>query len=285
MDHFTTISSMKSWIQEQKKLGKTIGFVPTMGFLHEGHLSLMKRAKEENDVLVASIFVNPLQFGEGEDFDSYPKDIVKDKEVAENIGVDALFTPTSKEMYPQEMSATMTVHDGVDVLCGASRPGHFNGMATVVMKLFGIVTPNRVYFGLKDAQQLAVIENFVRDYHLDLEIVRAPIVREEDGLAKSSRNVNLTKEERAEAKNIYASLKEIKTVIENGQETSVEKLESHLEELLEKNLSARLDYAEIRAFPSLEKLEELTVASGDILVALAVKYSKVRLIDNVIVTL
>lgn len=283
MEQFTTIKSIKNWIKEQKKNGKQIGFVPTMGFLHEGHLSLMKKAREENDIVVASIFVNPLQFGEGEDYETYPRDEKRDYELAKGVGVDALFTPTVQEMYPQPMSATFIVHKGVDVLCGANRPGHFDGVATVVMKLFGIITPDRAYFGLKDAQQLAVLENLVRDYHLDIEIVRGSIVREDDGLAKSSRNVNLTDEERGEAPYIYKTLKDFAELIEKGKETSVPKLERKLQSLLNERISGNIDYAEIRTFPALEKIDDLSNETGDIIIAAAVRYSKVRLIDNVII--
>lgn len=285
MEQFTTIKEMKNWVKQQKQLGKEIGFVPTMGYLHEGHLSLMKKAKEENDLVVVSIFVNPLQFGEGEDYDRYPRDEKRDYELAKEVGVNALFTPTVKEMYPEPMSATLVVHKGVDVLCGASRPGHFDGVATVVMKLFGIVTPNRAYFGLKDAQQLAVIENLVRDYHLDIEIVRGQIIREEDGLAKSSRNINLTDTERLEAKNIYRTLKEIAALIEKREELSVTKLENRLLLLLNERITGKIDYAEIRLFPSLQKPTDLTNVTGDILIACAVRYSTVRLIDNIMISL
>lgn len=282
MEQFTSIHEMKQWVQKQKEQGKKIGFVPTMGYLHEGHLSLMEKAKAENDLVVASIFVNPLQFGEGEDFDRYPKDEKRDFQLAKDVGVNVLFTPTVDEMYPKPMSATFVVHEGVDVLCGASRPGHFDGVVTVVMKLFGIVSPDRAYFGLKDAQQLAVLENLVRDYHLDIEIVRGPIIREDDGLAKSSRNVNLTEVEREEAKNIFQALTEIASIIKTRGETSVSELENYLHSLLEDNLTATVDYAEIRTFPALDKPVDLAHVTGEIIIAVAVRYSKVRLIDNII---
>lgn len=165
MKQFKKIQALKKWIREQKQKGMTVGFVPTMGYLHEGHISLIEKANEENDIVVLSIFVNPLQFGVGEDFDRYPKDEERDLMIAKGAAVDVVFSPSIQEMYPIKMSATFKVHEGADVLCGSKRPGHFDGVATVVMKLFGIVNPNKAYFGLKDAQQVAVIERIVKDYH------------------------------------------------------------------------------------------------------------------------
>ncbi|ADU30166.1 pantoate--beta-alanine ligase [Evansella cellulosilytica] len=278
MKIFTSIPALKIWLKDNKSNNASIGYVPTMGFLHEGHEALLNKAIEENDLVVLSIFVNPLQFGENEDFDRYPKNIEKDIEVAKKYGVDAIFHPSVHEMYPSEMSATFKVHH-MDVLCGAKRPGHFDGVATVVMKLFGIVTPDRAYFGLKDAQQVAVIERLVKDYHLNIDIVRVPTVRENDGLAKSSRNVNLTKSERAEAPYIYKTLLEVKNWILDERCYDTDKIEVKLKTLLSKRLSGNLDYAEVRGFPSLKKMKTL---SSDVMIAVAIKYSKARLIDNVI---
>ncbi|MDQ0257444.1 pantoate--beta-alanine ligase [Evansella vedderi] len=280
MKKFTEIKELKEWIRELKLTGMSIGFVPTMGYLHEGHLSLVEQAKNENDLVILSIFVNPLQFGEGEDFDRYPKDKERDLSLASKVGVDAVFMPTVKEMYPKKMSATLVVHEGTDVLCGAKRPGHFDGVATVVMKLFGIVAPDRAYFGLKDAQQVAVIERLVNDYHLDIEIVRGATVREADGLAKSSRNVNLTSKERVEAPIIFRSLLKIKDRILNGTYKKVSDVEEGLKEELSQHITGYIDYAEVRSFPS---LKELNFLQGELIIAVAVKYSKVRLIDNLIV--
>ena len=170
---------------------RTVGFVPTMGFLHEGHLSLVKQAREQNDIVVMSIFVNPAQFGPGEDFEAYPRDAERDASLAQAAGVDILFMPTPEEMYPQDGGIRILPGPQANVLCGASRPGHFDGVLKVVLKLFNIVDPDRSYFGMKDAQQLAIIETFVRDFNLRTSIVRVPIIRDQDGLAKSSRNVNL----------------------------------------------------------------------------------------------
>ena len=275
----STIKEMQAWISEKKYKGNTIGFVPTMGFLHEGHLSLAEQAKHENDYLVMSIFVNPLQFGEGEDFDQYPKDRNRDEKLARELGADVLFVPKVKEMYPREMSATFIVK-GMDVLCGASRPGHFNGVATVVMKLFAIVSPNRAYFGLKDAQQVAVIERLVEDYHLQIEIVRGSTVREEDGLAKSSRNVNLTENERAEAPHIFQTLQEMKKLIINEGILETGLLEKQFQQLLTQRISGKIDYAEIKSFPELKSINKI---EDEVLIATAIKYSKVRLIDNVVI--
>ncbi|MDG5787565.1 pantoate--beta-alanine ligase [Evansella sp. AB-P1] len=278
MEIITDIFSMKNWIMEAKLQGKKIGFVPTMGFLHEGHLSLIKQANKENDIVVLSIFVNPLQFGAGEDFERYPKNKIGDEQLAKDNGVHVLFCPTVDEMYPTPMSATFVVHEGVDVLCGANRPGHFDGVATVVMKLFGIMTPDRAYFGLKDAQQVAVIERLVKDYHLDITIVRGATVREQDGLAKSSRNVNLTEDERKEAPLIYQTLVEMKKLLLEKKRNNTVEIEALIMEKLRKRLSGSIDYCEIRSFPSLKKLE---IIEGEMIIAVAVRYSKARLIDNI----
>lgn len=192
------IESIGEMIKEREKLdGKSVGLVPTMGYLHEGHLSLVEAAKQECDVVVMSIFVNPLQFGPEEDFDRYPRDLERDQRLAREHGVDILFVPQAEEMYPKKPAATVKVTGITEVLCGKSRPGHFDGVATVVMKLFQLVRPRRAYFGQKDAQQVAVIHRMAEDLNVPVEIVACPIVREKDGLAMSSRNVYLTEEERA----------------------------------------------------------------------------------------
>ncbi|SDY88235.1 pantoate--beta-alanine ligase [Evansella caseinilytica] len=282
MEAIKTIQAIKSLVKQQKATGKSIGFVPTMGFLHEGHLSLIKQAKLENDFVVVSIFVNPLQFGEGEDYDRYPRDVEKDNMLLQSLGVDVLFHPEVSEMYPGKLSAQIVVREGVNVLCGAKRPGHFDGVATVVMKLFQIVLPDKAYFGLKDAQQVAVIERLVKDYHLDVEIIRGRTVREEDGLAKSSRNVYLTERERKEAPAIYQALLKTKEKLLQDSTKTGSEIESFLNELLTVRLSGKVDYAEVRSFPDLKKLTSL---EGEIIIAAAVNYSKARLIDNVIVQL
>ncbi|WP_170885528.1 pantoate--beta-alanine ligase [Bacillus alkalicellulosilyticus] len=265
-------------LQQQIPNGKTVGFVPTMGFLHEGHLSLVQQAKKECDLVVMSIFVNPLQFGPNEDFDRYPRNFERDCLLAEQEGVDFLFYPTVKEMYPVQPALTVKVHEGVDVLCGKSRPGHFDGVATVVLKLLQIVSPERAYFGLKDAQQVAAIEKLIRDFHLRVTLVGCPTLREHDGLAKSSRNVNLTRSERENASNLYQSLLLGKQVVEAGEYRS-QKVLSVIEEFVRKNVTGTVDYIEVLSYPELGEIEHL---SGRCILAIAVQYSKARLIDNII---
>lgn len=280
MNIFTKIDDLKTEILKQKAAGKTIGYVPTMGYLHEGHASLMDHARKENDIVVLSIFVNPLQFGPKEDLASYPRDFERDTQVAENHKVDFIFYPTVEEMYPKEPSVMVTVKDRTDVLCGKSRPGHFDGVATVLTKLFHIVSPNKVYFGLKDAQQVAVVDGLVKDFNFPLEIVSVPTVREEDGLAKSSRNVNLLPEERKQAPAIYRGLKLAEKAIQDGEKDPdkiVELIKAHIQEQTEGNI----DYIEIYSYPELKVMEEL---NGKIIIAVAVVFTKVRLIDNLIIS-
>jgi len=280
MNTFTKISDLRAELNKQKAAGKTIGFVPTMGYLHEGHASLMDHARKENDIVVLSIFVNPLQFGPKEDLASYPRDLERDQQVAENHKVDFIFYPTVEEMYPKEPSVTVTVKDRTDVLCGKSRPGHFDGVATVLTKLFHIVSPDKVYFGMKDAQQVAVVDGLVNDFNFPLEIVSVPTVREEDGLAKSSRNVNLLPEERKQVPAIYQGLKLAEKAIQDGEKDPskiVELIKSHIQEQTE----GSIDYVEIYSYPELKVMEQL---NGKIIIAVAVVFTKVRLIDNLIIS-
>ena len=272
------IHDMQNLVHQIKTEGKTIGFVPTMGYLHEGHLSLIKRAKAENDVVVLSIFVNPLQFGPNEDYETYPRDIERDQKLAEEIGVDYLFSPTVQEMYPKEPTISIKVIKRTNVLCGRSRVGHFDGVATVVLKLLHIVQPNRAYFGLKDAQQVAVISGLIEDLNIPVELVPVETVREQDGLAKSSRNVHLTPSERNEAKHLYQSLLLGKKLIVQGErnpETIIQEMESYLS----KQISGEIDYIEMYSYPD---LTPLPYVKGRVIIALAVKFSKARLIDNII---
>ena len=273
----TSIKEMQQHIKTLKLEGKKVGFVPTMGYLHEGHLTLMNKARSENDVLAVSIFVNPLQFGPNEDFESYPRDFERDSKLAENNGVDILFHPSTEDMYPTKMSLTANVQSRIDVLCGRKRNGHFDGVATVLIKLFNIVQPDRAYFGLKDAQQVAVVDGLITDLNFPITLVPVEIVREEDGLAKSSRNVNLTAKERAEATRLYESLQMAKTAIENGQRNP-RVVEELIMNHLTKHTSGEIDYVEIYSYPELDELSELT---GKIIIAIAVKFTKVRLIDNI----
>lgn len=276
MKQVRTVKQLKEEVSLLKRSGKTVGFVPTMGFLHEGHLALAAQAVKNYDFVVMSIFVNPLQFGAGEDYDSYPRDEKRDSMLAENAGVNLLFLPEMEEIYPEEMSSTITVQKGADILCGRTRPGHFDGVATVVMKLFHIVEPDGAFFGQKDAQQAAIIKKMVKDFNMSIEIHPVPIVREPDGLAMSSRNVRLTDEERKEAPLIYQLLRETVEEYSSSKNYSA----SSTAEYFQKHLSGKVDYAEVLTFPDL--LPPLPGYKGKLVAAAAVKYSRVRLIDNII---
>jgi len=278
MIEINTIQEMNRWTETKKREGYTIGFVPTMGFLHEGHLSLLKRAKEETDKVVMSVFVNPLQFGEGEDFEEYPRDKQRDAALAEKNGVDVLFYPTVAEIYPSPMSVTLKVHHGVDVLCGASRPGHFDGVATIVLKLFQMIKPDKAFFGMKDAQQITVIERMVVDFYLKIDIVRVGIIREKDGLAKSSRNVNLSSAERDEAPIIYETLKKARQQALDKQIISASELTLWVEEQLATRLMGTVDYVQVLRFPD---LTTPATFEGEMILAIAVYYEHARLIDNI----
>ncbi|WP_053035272.1 pantoate--beta-alanine ligase [Staphylococcus haemolyticus] len=273
-----TVSEMQQITQELKSTGKTIGFVPTMGALHEGHLSMMRRSVEENDITVISVFVNPLQFGPNEDFDAYPRQIDQDVALVEAINVDYVFHPAVEEMYPNELSVTLKVGRLAEVLEGAQRPGHFDGVVTVVNKLFNIVSPNKAYFGKKDAQQLAIVEKMVEDFNHPIQIVGIDIVREEDGLARSSRNVYLTDDERQEAVHLSKSLEIAQTLYKQGERRShiiVGEIKTYLSE----HTSGHIDEVAIYSYPDLEVAIEI---QGQIFISLAVKFSKARLIDNII---
>ncbi|MFT9600589.1 pantoate--beta-alanine ligase [Mesobacillus sp.] len=273
-----TITEMQEQMQKLKSEGKSIGYVPTMGFLHEGHISLMERARPENDLVVLSIFVNPLQFGPTEDLDAYPRDFERDHKIAEAEGVDFIFYPSAEEMYPDNASVRISVVDRTNVLCGKSRPGHFDGVATVLIKLFNIIQPTRAYFGLKDAQQVAVVDGLIKDFNFPIELIPVETVREENGLAKSSRNVYLSEDERQQAVELSRSLDMARIAIERGERNPcelVEMVKHHIHE----NTSGIVDYVEIYSYPELQELETL---KGKVIIALAVKFSKARLIDNAI---
>lgn len=273
----STKKELQQTILQYKRQKKTIGFVPTMGYLHEGHLSLVKHARGDNDLVVLSIFVNPLQFGENEDFGTYPRDLDRDLALAEKAQVDIVFAPSTEEMYPDEPSVTVKVKSRVDVLCGKKREGHFDGVATVLTKLFHLVQPDRAYFGMKDAQQVAVVHGLIEDFHFPIELVRVETVREEDGLAKSSRNVRLLPHEREEAPNLYKALQSGKKMVEEGERHSAKVIE-HIRGLLNQQITGEIDYIEIYSYPDLKPLDKLT---GQIIIALAVKYKQARLIDNI----
>lgn len=260
-----------------KKEGNTVGLVPTMGFLHEGHLSLVREARQNNDIVVVSIFVNPKQFGPKEDLASYPRDFERDASMLEAAGVDFILAPEAEDMYPGGYATYVDVEGELTGrLCGASRPGHFRGVATVVSKLFNIVAPDRAYFGIKDAQQVAVIRRMTMDLNFDLEIVACPIVREADGLALSSRNVYLSESERADALVLSQSLFMARDLIEAG-ERSAGAVRDAVAERISAVPSAVIDYIEVVDAITLAPVE---VLSGKILIALAVKVGKPRLIDN-----
>lgn len=274
-----SIQELRTLLKHTDRPQSTVGFVPTMGYLHEGHLELVKQAKEQNDTVVMSIFVNPTQFGPGEDFDSYPRDLERDSKLAEEAGVDIIFAPSVEEMYPRDGGIRIIPGPQANRLCGASRPGHFDGVLQVVLKLFNIVEPDRSYFGMKDAQQLALIETFVRDYNIRTKIVRVPIVREYDGLAKSSRNVNLTIEERQDAPVIYQALQKGATWV--SDRNSPEEVERRIANYITSTSSGVIDYVQLLDYPSLDPVTEQT---NEIIIACAVKFSSTRLIDNIIMS-
>lgn len=272
-----SIDQLKKSLNRAKRERQTVGFVPTMGFLHEGHLALVKQARIENELVVMSIFVNPAQFGPGEDYETYPRNAQKDFALASAAGVDILFMPDVDEMYPRPSTIELLPGSQAHALCGNTRPGHFDGVLKVILKLFNIVDPDRSYFGMKDAQQLAIIETFVEDFNFTTTIERVPTVREVDGLAKSSRNVHLTEEERNAAPAIYQALKLGKEAFE-AKETA-EKIERQVQTCIEEKSRGEIDYVSLLAYPSLEKW---TGQSEEAILACAVNYSKARLIDNLI---
>jgi len=269
MKVITTIKEMQAEIKKLKSNSKSIGFVPTMGFLHEGHLTLLNKARLENDSVVLSIFVNPLQFGPTEDFTTYPRDFSRDQSLAECEGVDIIFYPSVEEMYPHSSSVRVVVQERTDVLCGKSRPGHFDGVATVITKLFNIVMPTRAYFGIKDAQQVAVVEGLISDFNFPIELIPVDIVREEDGLAKSSRNVNLLPEERSQAVVLYKSLTAAKKAIEGG-ERNPQTIKAQVSDMIGSETHGQIDYVEIYSYPQLKEIEHL---EGTCIIALAAKCS------------
>ncbi|MEZ0536294.1 pantoate--beta-alanine ligase [Caldicellulosiruptoraceae bacterium PP1] len=274
-----SIKEMKDYRNKMMFENKTIGFVPTMGYLHDGHLSLAKKAKEENDIVVMSIFVNPIQFGPNEDFERYPRDFERDKNLAQSVGVDVIFYPNAKEMYPNGFKTNVSVKEITDIMCGKSRPGHFDGVATVVLKLFNIVKPTKAYFGKKDAQQLAVIRQMVNDLNLDVEIVGCEIVREHDGLAMSSRNTYLNEKQRKIAPILYKSLLTAKDMILQGEKNS-EVIKNKMSEMILEKEETRIDYIEIVDYNSFEIVDEI---KGKVLISLAVFVGNTRLIDNITV--
>jgi len=273
-----TIDAIRKQVNEWKKEGLSVGLVPTMGYLHQGHQSLMEKAVEENDKVVVSIFVNPLQFGPKEDLAIYPRDFHRDKEICEYVGADLIFHPSADVMYNKDFSTSVNISGLTDNLCGKSRPTHFIGVSTVVNKLFNIVTPDRAYFGQKDAQQLFIIKRMVRDLNINVEIVGCPIIREEDGLAKSSRNTYLSDNERKAATVLSKSLIKAKNLIKNGI-SNVDSVLNIIKETIECEPLAKIDYINIVDIDSLQNVDSI---DRSVLVAIAVYINKTRLIDNFI---
>ncbi|MGG1876975.1 MULTISPECIES: pantoate--beta-alanine ligase [Paenibacillus] len=282
-----TIEELRSELRERTRSGhEPVGLVPTMGYLHEGHASLMRKAREMTQTVVLSIFVNPIQFGPGEDYETYPRDEARDLELARAEGVDIVFIPTVEVMYPQPIKTKVSVADITSLLCGASRPGHFDGVTTVVSKLFHIVKPDYAFFGMKDAQQVAVIEQMVRDLSMDITIVPCPIVREADGLALSSRNVYLKPEERRQALVLSRSLQKAREAIASGQAETAGQIRQLLRDTISEAPLADIDYVEAAVFPELDPLQDedkISDAEGRVLLALAVRFGRTRLIDNTLI--
>jgi pantoate--beta-alanine ligase len=270
---------IRSIIDEAKAGGKTVALVPTMGFFHEGHLELMRMAKADCDVVVVSLFVNPTQFTPGEDFEEYPRDFERDREMAEGVGVDYIFNPEVHEMYPPGSSTHVEVEELSDLMCGARRPGHFRGVATVVAKLFNIMPAQRAYFGQKDGQQLAVLRRMAADLDFDVEIIAVPTVREPGGLAMSSRNTYLTAQQREDALVLSSALRKAGELIEAGQRRP-EALVSAMEEVFDASPSVNLEYIYICDNISLQPVD---VLDGQVMIAVAARVGRARLIDNMVV--
>lgn len=279
MDICYTIKDVRERVNAWKREGLTVGFVPTMGYLHEGHKSLMQAARANNDKVVVSVFVNPMQFGPNEDLESYPRDFEKDSALCESVGVDLVFHPEPEEMYADGFCSYVDMNGLTTELCGKSRPIHFRGVQTVVLKLFNIVKPDRAYFGQKDAQQLAVIKRMVKDLNVDTEIVGCPIVREADGLAKSSRNTYLNPDERKAALILSRSLKLGRELIENG-ETDAKAVIKAITESINTEPLAKIDYVDVVDFDTITPVDSI---GKSVLVAIAVYIGKTRLIDNFII--
>lgn len=279
MQILNSIKETRTQVKEWKKQGLSVALVPTMGYLHEGHKSLMERARKENDKVVVSIFVNPMQFGPNEDLEAYPRDLERDAKICETAGVDLIFHPEVEEMYGPDFHSFVDMTVLPEKLCGASRPVHFRGVQTVVSKLFHIIPAQRAYFGQKDAQQLAIIRRMVMDLDFDIEIIGCPIIREEDGLAKSSRNTYLSEEERKQAVILNQSLEEAMKAIESG-EKDAPKIKQIITDKLNSCSLAKIDYVEVVNFDNIQPIEKI---EGAVLIAIAVYIGTTRLIDNRII--
>ncbi len=270
--------NVRAQVREWRKQGLTVGLVPTMGYLHEGHKSLIDRAVKENDRVVVSIFVNPIQFGPTEDLESYPRDLNADSRLVENAGASLIFAPQPEDMYAADFSTYVQVNEVSEQLCGKTRPVHFRGVCTVVSKLFNIVAPDRAYFGQKDAQQLAVIRRMVRDLNFGITIVGCPIVREADGLAKSSRNTYLSPEERKAALCLSRAVRRGEELVDGG-ETDGDKIIAEMRAVIEQEPLAEIEYVEMVSWDNIQIHHKV---DGPILTAMAVRIGKTRLIDNFI---
>ena len=279
MEIVKTVGEIRDIVKAWRREVLTVGLVPTMGYLHEGHQSLIARSAAQNDRTVVSVFVNPIQFGPNEDLEAYPRDIERDKAAVVAAGGDVIFHPEPEEMYPPHFTSFVDTTETTELLCGAVRPVHFRGVCTVVSKLFNIVQPDRAYFGQKDAQQLATIKRFVRDLNFDIEIVPCPIVREEDGLAKSSRNTYLNPQERKAALILSKSLTIGRQLVEAG-ERDANVVATAIRQHLETEPLAKVDYVEVVDFQTVQRVNRI---AGETLVAIAVYIGKTRLIDNFIV--
>ena len=276
MEKVYTVKEVREQVKAWRREGLTVGLVPTMGYLHEGHASLIKKAVEQNDKVVVSVFLNPTQFGPTEDLEAYPRDFEADCKLCESIGAAMVFHPEPSEMYAPDFCTWVDMDVLSKTLCGKSRPIHFRGVCTVVSKLFNIVTPDRAYFGQKDAQQLAIIRRMVRDLNMDIEIVGCPIVREEDGLAKSSRNTYLSEDERKAALVLSRSLKEGRKLVDAGEKDAA-KVKKTITDIIEKEALAKIDYVKI---VDLSTMQQIGTIEHGILAAMAVYIGKTRLIDN-----
>jgi pantoate--beta-alanine ligase len=278
MEVFKTINEMKEFSSQARRAGKTIAFVPTMGFFHEGHLSLMREGRRRGDFLVVSLFVNPTQFAPHEDFKNYPRDFERDSKMAEAVGTDILFAPEAGEMYPSDHQTHVRVEKVTRNLCGQSRPTHFQGVATVVLMLFEIVMPHVAIFGQKDYQQLVTIRQMVKDLHMSVEVMGMPTVREADGLAMSSRNTYLLPEERKAALSLYRSLQTAKELLQKGEQRASRILDE-MNGILQSEPLVRRDYVQICDANTLQEVDRI---EGDVVVALAAYLGKTRLIDNLV---
>jgi len=278
MEIIRTVKEMKEFSSEARRAGKTITFVPTMGYFHEGHLNLMREGRRRGDVLVISLFVNPTQFGPKEDFKSYPRDFERDRKMAEGVGVDIFFAPEASDMYPPDHQTIVRVEKVTQNLCGRSRPTHFQGVSTVVLKLFEIVMPHVAIFGEKDYQQLVTIQQMVKDLHLSIDVLGMPTVREADGLAMSSRNTYLLPDERKAAQSLYRSLQKAKELLQKG-ERRTDRILHEINGILHSESLVRIDYVQICDAHTLEDVDRI---EGDVVVALAAYLGKTRLIDNLV---